>query len=100
MVFTCNHCPYAKKYEDRINALNKKYKKEGYPVIAINANDSMQEPEDSYTNMQVRAKEKGFTYVLDSSQTALLVSPPADDLIAPVKAKLGLGAGAPAAGTK
>jgi len=46
------------------------------------------------------AKEKGFTYVLDSSQTALLVSPPADDLLAPVKAKLGLGAGAPAVGTK
>ncbi len=70
VVFTCNHCPFAKKYEDRINALNKKYKKQGYPVIAINANDSTQEPEDSYLNMQVRAKEKGFTfpYLLDGTQ--------------------------------
>src|SRR6218665_1995341 len=30
VVFTCNHCPFAKKYEDRINALNKKYEKLGY----------------------------------------------------------------------
>jgi outer membrane protein len=36
------------------------------------------------------AKEKGYSYVLDSSQTNLLVSPPADDLMASVKLKLGL----------
>jgi len=36
------------------------------------------------------AKEKGYTYVLDSSQIQLLVSPEGDDLTAPVKAKLGL----------
>ncbi len=36
------------------------------------------------------AKEKGYTYVLDSSQIDLLVSPEADDLMASVKAKLGL----------
>ncbi|MCC8423891.1 OmpH family outer membrane protein [Mucilaginibacter sp. UR6-11] len=36
------------------------------------------------------AKEKGYNYVLDSSQTALLVSPPADDLMAAVKLKLGV----------
>src|SRR5205085_1701051 len=34
IVFTCNHCPFSKKYEDRINALNKKYASKGYPVIA------------------------------------------------------------------
>jgi len=70
VVFTCNHCPYAKKYEDRINALNIKYKSQGYPVIAINSDDSTSDPEDSYTNMQIRAKEKGFTfpYLLDGTQ--------------------------------
>jgi outer membrane protein len=36
------------------------------------------------------AKEKGYAYVLDSSQISLLVSPDADDLMAPVKLKLGL----------
>jgi len=36
------------------------------------------------------AKEKGYNYVLDSSQTDLIVSPPADDMLAAVKAKLGL----------
>ena len=42
ITFTCNHCPYAKAYEDRIIALNKKYAAEGYPVIAINPNDAVQ----------------------------------------------------------
>jgi len=36
------------------------------------------------------AKEKGYTYVLDSSQTSLLVSPPADDMMVAVKAKMGI----------
>jgi outer membrane protein len=43
------------------------------------------------------AKEKGYTYVLDSSQVELLVSPTGDDLLASVKAKLGLPATAAAA---
>jgi glutathione peroxidase-family protein len=40
VVFTCNHCPFSVKYEDRIIALDKKYKGKGYPVIAINPNDA------------------------------------------------------------
>ncbi|MEO0895105.1 MAG: thioredoxin family protein [Bacteroidota bacterium] len=62
VVFTCNHCPYAIKYEDRINALNKKYAAKGYPVIAINPNDVSKVPDDSFDNMKIRAKEKGFTF--------------------------------------
>ncbi len=62
IVFTCNHCPYAKAYQDRIIALDKKYKPKGFPVIAINSNDSESNSEDSYENMIVRAKEKGFTF--------------------------------------
>ncbi len=70
VVFTCNHCPYAKAYEDRIIALDKKYKPLGYPVIAINPNDPVSLPDDSYANMQVRAREKGFTfpYLFDDGQ--------------------------------
>jgi peroxiredoxin len=70
VIFTCNHCPYAKAYEDRIIGIDKKYKALGYPVIAINPNDPQQEPEDSYEKMVVRAKEKGFTfpYLFDANQ--------------------------------
>lgn len=70
VVFTCNHCPFSKKYEDRINALNKKYEKSGYPVIAINPNDASQHPEDDFQGMRVRAREKQFTfpYLHDETQ--------------------------------
>ncbi len=62
VIFTCNTCPYAVAYEDRINALNKKYAAQGYPVIAINPNDPGTQPGDSYEKMQQRAKEKGFDF--------------------------------------
>lgn len=70
VTFTCNHCPYAVAYEDRIIALDKKYKDLGYPVIAINPNNPEKQPEDSFENMNIRAKEKGFTfpYLLDEGQ--------------------------------
>lgn len=73
VIFTCNHCPYAKAYEDRINALNQKYAPLGYPVIAINPNDPSIVPDDSFENMKVRAKEKNFTfpYLFDDGQTVL-----------------------------
>ena len=71
VIFTCNHCPYAIAYEDRIIDIDKKYKTKGYPVIAINPNDSIIAPEDSFSKMIVRANEKGFTfpYLLDADQT-------------------------------
>ncbi|MBN2173020.1 MAG: thioredoxin family protein [Bacteroidales bacterium] len=70
VIFTCNHCPYAIAYEDRIIAIDKKYRDEGYPVIAINPNDPQIQPEDSYKKMQERAKDKGFTfpYLFDDGQ--------------------------------
>ena len=70
VIFTCNHCPYSILYEDRIIALDKKYKTLGYPVVAINPNDPEVQPEDSFDNMKVRAIEKGFTfpYLFDEGQ--------------------------------
>lgn len=70
IVFTCNHCPYAKAYEDRIMALDNKYKSLGYPVVAINPSDPIAEPMDSYDAMKVRAQEKqySFPYLLDEGQ--------------------------------
>lgn len=71
VVFTCNHCPFSIAYEDRIIALNEKYASKGYPVIAINPNDEVREPGDSYDKMIVRAKEKKFTfpYLRDQDQS-------------------------------
>lgn len=70
LVFTCNTCPYSVANEDRIIALDKKYKSKGYPVIAINPNDPAAQPGDSMDKMKDRAKEKGFTfpYLLDAGQ--------------------------------
>ncbi len=70
VVFTCNHCPFAVKYEDRVIELAKKYKSKGYVLLAINPNDPAAAPDDSYDLMKVRAKEKGFTfpYLFDEGQ--------------------------------
>lgn len=70
VVFTCNSCPYAVAYEDRIIALDKKYASKGVPVIAINPNNPEKQPKDSYEAMKVRAGEKGFTfpYLFDEGQ--------------------------------
>lgn len=70
VIFTCNHCPYAVAYEDRIIALDKKYKALGYPVIAINPNNPEKQKADSFDKMQERAKEKSFTfpYLFDDGQ--------------------------------
>jgi len=62
VVFTCNNCPYAKAYQDRIIAIDKEYKPKGFPVIAINPNDPAVEPGDSYEAMVIRAKEKGYSF--------------------------------------
>ncbi len=70
VVFTCNTCPYAKAYEKRIMALDKKYASLGYPVIAINPNDPEASPADSYDKMQELAKTKNysFPYLFDAGQ--------------------------------
>jgi len=70
VIFTCNHCPFSIKYEDRIIELDKKYKALGYPVIAISPNDVEAYPEDDLDNMKIRAEEKEFTfpYLYDETQ--------------------------------
>ncbi|MEO8933180.1 MAG: redoxin domain-containing protein, partial [Xanthomarina sp.] len=47
VIFTCNTCPFSVAYEDRINALNKKYESQGYPVIAIMPNNPVVSPGDN-----------------------------------------------------
>ncbi len=70
VIFSCNHCPYVKAYEDRMIELHNEYAPQGYPVIAINPNDPELQPQDSYELMQERAKEKDFpfAYLIDEDQ--------------------------------
>ena len=70
VIFTCNTCPYAVMYEDRMIELHNKYVSQGYPIIAINPNDPSIKAGDSYEKMQERAGEKGFpfAYVFDATQ--------------------------------
>ncbi len=64
LIFTCNHCPYAKLYEERIKDLHKRYAPQKFPVVAINPNDSVQYAEDGFSHM-VR-KGYDFPYLLDN----------------------------------
>ena len=71
VTFTCNTCPYAKMYEDRLIALHEKMSSMGYPVIAIQPNDVERKPGDNMAAMRTRAEEKGygFAYLLDAEQS-------------------------------
>lgn len=70
VTFTCNTCPYAQMYEDRLQALHAEMAPQGWPVVAIQPNDTNQKPDDDLPAMKKRAKEKGFTfsYLLDKKQ--------------------------------
>jgi peroxiredoxin len=69
VVFTCNHCPFAKAWESRIVSLGNTYAAKGVGVIAINSNDPGVAPDDAFDKMQERAKEVGmkFPYVVDET---------------------------------
>jgi peroxiredoxin len=70
VVFTCNSCPVAKKYESRVEQLDKEFRPKDYPVIAISSNDVTVNPGDSFEDMQKRAKTEAYTfpYLYDESQ--------------------------------
>jgi peroxiredoxin len=67
LVFTTNHCPFAKAYEERLIALQKDYQPKGVQVVAINVNNI---EADRLEPMKKRATEKGFNfpYLYDSTQ--------------------------------
>ena len=70
VIFTCNHCPYARAWEDRIVRIQADYADRGAQVITINPNDPQKYPDDSFPRMKERAQEKGFNfpYLYDESQ--------------------------------
>jgi peroxiredoxin len=69
VVFSCNHCPFAQAWEQRIATIGNAGKDKGVGVIVINSNDPTDYPEDSYAEMQKRAEKLGFTfpYVVDAT---------------------------------
>lgn len=69
VIFTCNHCPFSVAYENRIIEIHNKFSEQGYPVVAINPNDELQYPEDSFDEMKVRAEQKGFPFVYLRDET-------------------------------
>jgi peroxiredoxin len=70
VIFSCNHCPYVKAYEDRMVSVQADYAGKGVQLVAINSNDEKSYPEDSFAEMVKRAKEKrfNFPYLRDESQ--------------------------------
>lgn len=70
VIFTCNHCPFAKLYKKRLNDLNSKFSKLGVPLIAINPMDSLIYEDECLSDMKKVAKagKYNFNYLQDASQ--------------------------------
>jgi len=85
VVFTCNHCPTAQAYEDRIIKLTSDYKDKGVAVVAISPNDPLavrldelgySDMSDTFEEMKIRAKDKGynFPYLYDGKTQAVALA--------------------------
>lgn len=85
LIFTCNHCPTAQAYEERILQLHAKYKDRGVALVAISPNDPQAvrldelgytDLGDSFDDMKLRAKERRFAFPYlfdgDTQQTSLV----------------------------
>lgn len=70
IVFSCNHCPYVRAWEDRLIEIQADYADQGVQILAINANDAKKYPDDSFDSMKERAREKSFpfAYLYDETQ--------------------------------
>lgn len=70
VIFSCNHCPYVMAWEDRMVATQRDYADRGLKMVAINANDQIMYPEDSFEAMVERSAERDFNfpYLRDDSQ--------------------------------
>ncbi len=70
VVFTCNHCPFAKLYFQRLNDMNAKYKALGVPLIAISSTDTINYEEDTYPKMIEKANNEhiNYPYLFDGNQ--------------------------------
>lgn len=62
VVFSCNHCPYVMAWEGRLNDIARDYAARGVSTVAINANDAVKYPADSFEAMEERAADRGFVF--------------------------------------
>lgn len=71
IVFTCNHCPFAKLYPPRFNAFYEKYTALGVPLIAISSTDTVMYEDDTFSRMRAKAAAEHFVfpYLHDANQT-------------------------------
>jgi thiol-disulfide isomerase/thioredoxin len=88
VVFSCNHCPTAQAYQDRLNEVYNKYTPKGVSLVVISSNSSKSlnlweqgwsDLGDSFEEMKIRAKDKGFKYPYlydgDDQKTAIAYGP-------------------------
>ncbi len=70
ILFTCNHCPYALAWHDRLAAAARDYAAHGVRFLAINPNDGVRYPGDSYENMRrrVAGEDWPMPYLHDATQ--------------------------------
>ena len=73
VVFTCNHCPFAKLYPERMNELHRQYAAKGIPLLAISSTDTVLFEEDGFAEMQKVSQQQGFIfpYLFDANQTVV-----------------------------
>jgi len=71
IMFTCNHCPFVKAYEDRLIQIQKDYSDKSVSLVAINSNETINYPEDTFEKMQIRVTKKSynFPYLRDEDQS-------------------------------
>jgi hypothetical protein len=71
VVFTCNHCPYALAWHDRILEVARDYSERGVRLLLVNPNDAVRYPADSYEAMKERVAADGgwpAPYLYDETQ--------------------------------
>jgi peroxiredoxin len=70
VIFSCNHCPYVRAWEDRMVQIQSDYTDKGVQLVAINSNDESKYPDDSFAKMKDRARDKkfNFPYLRDETQ--------------------------------
>jgi peroxiredoxin len=72
VIFTCNHCPYALAWHERLDRVGREYGERGVRFHAVNPNDAERYPRDSYEAMQVRLADEDWSmpYLHDADQEA------------------------------
>jgi len=70
VLWTCNHCPYALAWHERLNDAGREYAERGVKFLAVNSNDAERYPDDSFEAMKERVGREDWSmpYLHDGSQ--------------------------------